>query len=150
TVDLDQAIDTLSAQYDSVNGGFGTAPKFPPSMVLEFLLRAEERRGEQFSMVEHTLEAMARGGMYDQVGGGLARYSVDASWTVPHFEKMLYENALLLGAYAHAALGRPGLAERIAAETAEFMIAELGTNEGGFASALDADSDGHEGTYYVW
>ena len=150
TVDLDQAIDTLSAQYDSVNGGFGTAPKFPPSMVLEFLLRAEERRGEQFSMVEHTLEAMARGGMYDQVGGGFARYSVDASWTVPHFEKMLYDNALLLGAYAHAALGRPGLAERIAAETAEFMIAELGTNEGGFASALDADSDGHEGTYYVW
>lgn len=148
--DLDTAITALNEQFDADNGGFAGAPKFPPSMVLEFLLRAEERRNERFEMVDTTLEAMARGGMYDQLGGGFARYSVDAGWNVPHFEKMLYDNALLLGVYAHAAVSRPGPAQRIATETAEFMISELMTAEGGFASALDADSEGHEGTYYVW
>ena len=98
-------------------------------------------------MVDATCEAMARGGMYDQLGGGFARYSVDRAWVVPHFEKMLYDNALLLGVYAR--WGTP-LGLRVAAETADFLVRELGTAEGGFAAALDADSEGEEGRFYVW
>ncbi|MBO9524410.1 MAG: thioredoxin domain-containing protein [Nocardioidaceae bacterium] len=143
---LDAAAERLASEFDQVNAGFGGAPKFPPSMLLEFLLR----RGET-EMAPRTLTAMARGGLYDQLGGGFARYSVDARWVVPHFEKMLYDNALLLSAYTswYALTGDP-FAARIARETGEFLLAELGTAQGGFASALDADSEGAEGTYYVW
>ncbi len=151
--DLDAAVRRLNEQFDSRSAGFGGAPKFPPSMVVEFLLRAHERSGDRIAldMAGRTLEAMARGGMYDQLAGGFARYSVDAHWVVPHFEKMLYDNALLLRAYLHwwrrtdAPLG-----ERIARETAEFLLRDLGTPQGGFASALDADTDGVEGLTYVW
>src|SRR3712207_1740958 len=122
-------------------------------MVLEFLLRAHARRGDPNSlgMATTTAEAMARGGPFDQLAGGFARYSVDAQWVVPHFEKMLYDNALLLRVYSH--LDRTtgaGWARRVADETAAFLLRDLGTAEGGFASALDADTDGVEGLTYVW
>jgi uncharacterized protein YyaL (SSP411 family) len=154
---LDAAVARLAAEFDDSHGGFGSAPKFPPSMVLEFLLRHHWRTGDARSlqMVELTCERMARGGMYDQVAGGFARYSVDREWTVPHFEKMLYDNALLLRVYAHVwrATGSP-LAERVARETAAFLLRDLHTPEGGFATALDADTqvDGAsvEGATYVW
>jgi uncharacterized protein len=151
--DLDRAVGVLVRQFDREHGGFGRAPKFPPSMVLEFLLRHHERTGDPTSlaMVEQTCEAMARGGMYDQLAGGFARYSVDESWVVPHFEKMLYDNALLLRAYVHWwRLTSAPLAERIARETADFLLRDLRTAEGGFASALDADTEGVEGLTYVW
>ncbi|GAA3514754.1 thioredoxin domain-containing protein [Aeromicrobium panaciterrae] len=150
---LDAAVLALAKQYDSDAGGFGNHPKFPPSMVLEFLLRNAARTGSQqaLDLVAGTCEAMARGGMYDQLSGGFARYSVDRFWRVPHFEKMLYDNALLLRVFLHWwRQTKSPLAERIARETSRFIIDELGTPEGGFASALDADSDGHEGTFYVW
>jgi uncharacterized protein YyaL (SSP411 family) len=150
---LDEAAARLVAQFDQTHGGFGRAPKFPPSMVLEFLLRRHERTAslDSLAMAEQTLEAMARGGMYDQLAGGFARYSVDQAWVVPHFEKMLYDNALLLRVYLHwwRLTGSP-LAERVARETADFLLRDLGTAQGGFASALDADTDGVEGLTYVW
>ena len=148
---LDAAVANLRASYDGVHGGFGGAPKFPPSMVLELLLRHAARTGDGLEVVEHTCRAMASGGMYDQLAGGFARYSVDAQWVVPHFEKMLYDNALLLRVYAHLwrATGS-ALAHRVVVETADFLLRDLRTAEGGFASALDADTDGEEGLTYVW
>jgi uncharacterized protein YyaL (SSP411 family) len=150
---LDAAVRTLAGTHDETAAGFGGAPKFPPSMLLEFLLRNHARTGdaEALRMARGTLEAMARGGIYDQLAGGFARYAVDAQWVVPHFEKMLYDNALLLRVYVH--LWRTtgeGWARRVADETAAFLVRDLGTREGGFASALDADTDGVEGLTYVW
>ncbi|MEU9347309.1 thioredoxin domain-containing protein [Streptomyces sp. NPDC048278] len=156
--ELAQALLGLTREYDPQRGGFGGAPKFPPSMVIEFLLRHHARTGSEgaLQMAVDTCERMARGGLYDQLGGGFARYSVDRDWVVPHFEKMLYDNALLCRVYAHLwrATGSE-LARRVALETADFMVRELRTAEGGFASALDADSDDGsgrhvEGAYYVW
>ncbi|HET9633547.1 MAG TPA: thioredoxin domain-containing protein [Terrabacter sp.] len=150
---LSSAVERLAREFDAVAGGFGGAPKFPPSMVLEFLLRHHARTGEATSleMASRTLEAMARSGMYDQLGGGFARYAVDARWVVPHFEKMLYDNALLLRAYTTWwKVTRDPLAERIVRETATFLLRDLGTPEGGFASSLDADAAGVEGLTYAW
>ncbi len=150
---LDAAAAALRPQFDAARGGFGGAPKFPPSLLLEFLLRHHARTGDPsaLEMAAATCTAMARGGIYDQLAGGFARYAVDVAWVVPHFEKMLYDNALLLRVYTHwwRATGSP-LAERVARETAEFVLRELGTAEGGFASALDADAAGVEGLTYAW
>ncbi|MDT5098253.1 MAG: uncharacterized protein QOC76_1990 [Mycobacterium sp.] len=152
----DQAVAGVLGDEDVERGGFSTgsrgAPKFPPSALLEALLRSHERKGEPapLTAVERTAAAMARGGIYDQIAGGFARYSVDDSWVVPHFEKMLYDNALLLRAYAHLAR-RTGnqLARRVTRETARFMIDELGA-DGMFVSSLDADAAGVEGLTYAW
>ncbi|NJP67637.1 thioredoxin domain-containing protein [Streptomyces spiramenti] len=158
---LSVALLGLTREFDERNGGFGSAPKFPPPMVLEFLLRHHARTGSEgaLEMVARTCEAMARGGIHDQLAGGFARYAVDREWVVPHFEKMLYDNALLCRVYTRwwKASGSP-LARRVALSTAEFMVRELLTEEGGFASALDADSatgpeadaPHREGVFYVW
>ncbi|UGT38744.1 thioredoxin domain-containing protein [Nocardia yamanashiensis] len=173
---LDHAVAAVLQDVDKENGGFGGAPKFPPSALLEGLLRSYERTGSEavLSAVAETADAMARGGIYDQLRGGFARYSVDAAWVVPHFEKMLYDNALLLRGYAHLgrrlgsdAGSRSGAmgsvlgaleytAVRVTRETVGFLVDDLGTEQGAFASALDADthvepgSPGVEGATYVW
>src|SRR4029453_7882789 len=152
--DCAESILLLQREFDPTYGGFGRAPKFPPSMVLEALLR--DGGEAAMLMAGRTLEAMARGGIYDQIGGGFSRYSVDAGWMVPHFEKMLYDNALLLGVYAHWwRRTRNPLAERIVIETVAWLEREMRTEQGAFAASLDADSkDDHgelrEGAYYVW
>jgi uncharacterized protein len=148
----DDAVAAVLRDEDTVRGGFGGAPKFPPSALLETLLRHYERTGSPPALdaVRRTGTAMARGGIYDQLAGGFARYSVDNAWVVPHFEKMLYDNALLLRAYAHWAR-RTGddLARRVAGQTARFLIDELAEADM-FTSSLDADADGQEGSTYVW
>lgn len=160
---LAHAVAAVLRDEDHEHGGFGGAPKFPPSALLEGLLRHWERTGDPavFDVVSRTAEAMARGGIYDQLRGGFARYSVDAAWVVPHFEKMLYDNAQLLRAYAHLARRTTSvlpesLSERVTRETVRFLLDDLGTAQGGFASALDADTHlepgkpGVEGATYVW
>ena len=150
---LDTAAERIVARWDRTNGGFGSAPKFPQAMTIDFLLAHHVRTGDpdSLSAAVHSLERMSRGGIHDHVGGGFARYSTDEMWLVPHFEKMLYDNALLLRAYVHAwqITGQPRF-RRMVTDIAEYLLADLQQPEGGFSSATDADSEGVEGKYFVW
>ena len=150
---LTNAVAVLRSHFDREHGGFGGAPKFPPASTLEFLLRMHHGRAsdEALAMTRLTLDRMAAGGMYDHVGGGFHRYSVDAVWLVPHFEKMLYDNALLASAYLHAwVVTRHSEYRRVVCETLDYLIRDMRLPEGGFASAQDADTKGVEGLTYVW
>jgi uncharacterized protein len=149
---LSEASRALRRQFDPDWGGFGGAPKFPPASTLEFLLRMHLRGDpEALPMVTKTLDAMAAGGMYDLVGGGFHRYSVERTWLVPHFEKMLYDNALLASAYLHAwVVTGEERYRRIVEETLDYVLRELALPEGGFASAQDADTEGVEGLTFTW